>query len=383
MLKNIRLLYIHNLFVDFRFQAAFLTIYFAQITGSYAMAMAVSSAATLTAALADIPTGVLSDKMGRKFTLVLASVFSTAGSALWAFSNSGGGLFLGAVFCGLSQCLFNGNNDALLYESLKSAGQEGQFHHYQGRTSSMFQLALGLSALCASFLTSYGLRLVFIFGIIPQALSVIVGLFFEEPKVHVPTTEKSFAHFKTAFVKIYKNPRLLLLIVAQAISHGADDAKFLFQTAYINTLWPMWAVGIYRAVNHGLGFLGFWFAGTLVDRFREAYVLVAQQAYWLVSQTLGLILSNVATPAIFLTDGVLYGPGVVARDSLLQKEFTDEQRATMGSVASFTSGLVFAVIGLGIGAISDRFGLAAGVGFSIFAGAVSFPAYIWLFRKDF
>lgn len=382
MIRNIRILYIHNFLVELRFQDVVRPIYFAEVTGSYTTAMAIFSVSSITSALADIPTGVLSDKMGRKFTLVLASVFSTAGIGLWAFSAHSAALFLGAIFCGLSDALFSGNNNALLYESLKSKGQEGRFPHYQGRASSMLQLALGLSALCASFLTGHGLRFLFILGVIPQALSIIVGLFFEEPRVHVATPQKNLRHLKEACLKIYGNTHLLLLVIAQALTRG-DEAKYQLQTIFVNTLWPTWALGIYRALGNGLCFLGFWFSGRLIDRFREAYVLTVQQAYTLVSQTLGLILSNALSPLLFMSGGVLYGPGVVACDHLLQKEFSDEQRATMGSVASVVGSIVYALVAFGIGIISDRFGLAAGVGFGVAVSAVSLPIYMWLFRRDF
>jgi len=365
-----------------RFQDTFRPIYFAQITGSYTLAMAVFSVQWITSALADIPTGVLSDKMGRKFTIVLASVCSTIGIGTWAFSTHSAELFVGSIFCGLSECLFNGNNNALLYESLKSSGREGRFPHYQGRTSSMFQLALGLSAICASFLTGHGLRFLFILGIIPQVLSIIVGLFFEEPRVHMATTQKSLRHLKDACVKIYGNPHLLLLVVAQALGY-ADEAKFQFQTIFVNTLWPTWALGIYRAMSNGLSFLGFWFSGRIVDRFKETYVLSVQQAYQLVSQTIGLILSNAMSPLLFTSGSVLFGPGIVARDHLLQKEFSDGQRATMGSVATFAGSIVYAIAGFCIGIIADHFGIVAGVGFGVAASAISLPLYVWLFRKDF
>lgn len=382
MIRNIRILYIHNFLVDFRFQDAFRPIYFAQITGSYTLAMTVFSVQWITSALADIPTGVLSDKMGRKFTIVLASACSTIGVSMWAFSAHSTGLFLGSVFFGLSECLFNGNNNALLYESLKSSGQEGRFHHYQGRTSSMFQLALGLSAICASFLTDHGLRFLFILGIIPQALSIIAALFFKEPRVHMAAPQKSLQHLKDACIKIYSNTHLLLLVIAQAIGR-ADEAKFQFQTIFISTLWPIWAVGVYKAINNALGFFGFWFSGRVVDRFKETYVLAVQQAYWLVSQTIGLILSNVMSPLLFMSGSIIVGPGIVARDHLLQKEFTDEQRATMGSVASLSGSIVYAITAFCIGIIADHFGLVAGVGFGVVIAATALPIYIWLFRKDF
>lgn len=382
MIRNIRLLYIHNFLVDCRFQDVFRPIYFAQITGSYTLAMAVFSVQWITSALADIPTGILSDKMGRKFTIVLASVFSTMGITTTAFSVHSAGLFLGSIFFGLSECLFNGNNNALLYESLKSSGQEGRFPHYQGHANSMFQLALGLSAICASFLTDHGLRFLFILGIIPQALSIIVGLFFEEPRVHMASPQKSLRHLKDACAKIYGNTHLLLLVVAQALGY-ADEAKFQFQTIFVNTLWPTWALGIYRAMSNGLSFLGFWFSGRIIDRFKETYVLAIQQAYQLVSQTIGLTLSNVMSPLLFMSGSILFGPGIVARDHLLQKEFTDEQRATMGSIASFAGSIVYAFVAFCIGIVADHFGLVAGVGFGVAISAISLPLYVWLFRRDF
>ncbi|MBI3419064.1 MAG: MFS transporter, partial [Proteobacteria bacterium] len=179
MERNIRLLYLHNFLSDFRFLTAFLVIYIAGITGSYTSAMAVIAVETLTAAAMDIPMGILSDRLGRKLTIALGSCCATLAMACYGFATTSLLLFIGSVLFGLSECLFSGNNNALLYESLKQSGREKQFHHYQGRISSMFQLGLGLSALAASFLTVFGLRFIVLAGIVPQALAVIVSLFFK------------------------------------------------------------------------------------------------------------------------------------------------------------------------------------------------------------
>ena len=52
-----------------------------------------------------------------------------------------------------------------------------------------------------------------------------------------------------------------------------------------------------------------------------------------------------------LTNGIL-GP---AQDTLLQKEFTDEQRATMGSVVSLFRSLIYGLSSLLIGIVADLF----------------------------
>ena len=383
MLKNIRLLYLHNFLNDLRFQEAFLAIYFAQITGSYTSGMAVFAVATITSAIMDIPTGILSDRMGRRFTLVLASLCSTLGIACFAFAAGAWMLFVGATLCGLSQCLINGNNDALLYETLKTEGMEKRFPHYQGRAKGMYQAGLALSALAASFLTGNGLHLVFVLGIVPQALSIFVSLLFDEPKVHVQKPKKNLAHLKEACVQIYRNPRLMVLVIAQAISYGAGESKYQFQVAFFNVLWPTWALGLYRAMGHSFGVLGFWVAGSVLARFKETTMLVVRDVYWFVTQMTGVILSNFFTPFLFGTGTFVYGIGMVARDHLLQKEFSDEQRATMGSVASFAGSIVFSLVAFGLGIISDHFGLATGVGFGVAMTVTSLPLYIWLFRKKF
>ena len=132
-----------------------------------------------------------------------------------------------------------------------------------------------------------------------------------------------------------------------------------------------------------MGFIGFWFAGRIVDRVEVPYMLAIAEIYWFVAQTIATLMANIFSPILFLSGASLFGPFIVARDQLLQKEFTDEQRATMGSVTSFTGSLVFAINALCLGVVSDHFGLTAGVLFGIFVCATSVPIYVWLFRKYF
>jgi hypothetical protein len=91
----------------------------------------------------------------------------------------------------------------------------------------------------------------------------------------------------------------------------------------------------------------------------------------------------VVTPILFISGSPFFGPGIVARDHLLQKEFTDDQRATMGSVASFAASLMFSAVGLCIGFIADHYSLMGAVGFGVAVCVLSLPIYAWLFRKDF
>jgi len=383
MHRNIRLLYIHNFLTDFWPQWPYLVIYFEPITHSYVLAMSVLALETLTAAFMDIPTGVFSDRLGRRVTISIGSFCAALGIGFYALAHHLMALYAGAFFFGLGQCLFSGNNNALLYETLKIEGIEDQFHHYRGKTGSMYQLALCLSALSAIFLSHYGLRFVFIVAVIPQVLAIFISLMFHEPNIHIVDRQKSWAILKQACINLYRNPRLMLLVLGRAVNYGAGEAGFKFKGAFVNMLWPTWAVGLYRAISHAIGFIGFRFSGWAIDRFKSVYIFVIRDIYWFFGNISAVWLNNILSPFPLVIGSFFFGPGEVASDHLMQIEFTDEQRATMGSLSSSVTSIVFSLAAVSIGGVSDHYGLGAGVAFCAVMQVLSLPVYVWLFRRDF
>ncbi len=53
---------------------------------------------------------------------------------------------------------------------------------------------------------------------------------------------------------------------------------------------------------------------------------------------------------------IFHGSGSTATTTLLQKEFTDHQRATMSSLNSFAGSLFFAVVAFFTGLFADKIG---------------------------
>ena len=112
--KNIRLLSWINFCLDFRIYNAIAIIYFSQITGSYALGLGVFSLRTIASSFFELPTGFLSDMVGRKMTVVLGQAFSVAAIISYAIGGSFFVLAVGAILEGLAIAFFSGNNDALL-----------------------------------------------------------------------------------------------------------------------------------------------------------------------------------------------------------------------------------------------------------------------------
>ena len=119
MHRNIKLLTWFNFFTDFKLYAPIAILYFTQITGSFALGMSIFSIAYVTSAIFEVPTGVLSDYIGRKRTVVFGALCSVLCVTLYAIGGSYWMLTLGALLQGLSRAFYSGNNDALLHDTLK------------------------------------------------------------------------------------------------------------------------------------------------------------------------------------------------------------------------------------------------------------------------
>ena len=70
------MLAVFNFLTDFDLFAPVAIIYFAKVVGSYAAAMSIFSIYMITAALFEVPTGIVSDKVGRRRTIILGSIAS-------------------------------------------------------------------------------------------------------------------------------------------------------------------------------------------------------------------------------------------------------------------------------------------------------------------
>src|SRR5688572_6830492 len=132
--RNIRLLAWFHFWGDFRPYAPIAILYFAQISGSYALGMSIFAATRLAQSMLEVPTGIYSDKIGRKKTLVLGAVTGVFSLIFYAIGGTYLALLTGAIFEGLARAFYSGNNEALLHDTLAEMGQRERYAEYLGKT---------------------------------------------------------------------------------------------------------------------------------------------------------------------------------------------------------------------------------------------------------
>lgn len=380
--RNFTLLKWYNFFYDFRPYDAIAIIYFTQVTGSFALGLAVFSVASIAATLFEVPTGVLSDRLGRRKTVIYGSIASVIALSFYAFGATFALLVIGAIFNGLTRALLSGNNDALLYDTLKQQGKSEEFGEKLGKVKSMFEIGLGISALLATALAFISLQAVVIASIVPQVICAIIALRFIEPKVHTEKVEENiFSHLKEALRAFKQNMKLRKLSLAYVLDYAIEETYFQFKPAFIATLWPTWALGISRALDNLFGFLGYHFAGAITKRVGTLKTLLGQQiaGRLIIFGSVGL--PSLASPVFLNINSFFFGVGDTANGDLLHKEFTDKQRATMGSLNSLAGSLVYAILAIAVGLVADKLGPATTI---LILAALSISVvviYANLFRK--
>lgn len=356
--RNIRLLAWFNFFEDFRPYAPIAVLYFVQVTGSFALGMAVFSVSMISSSVFEVPTGIISDMVGRRRTMMLGSIASTLCVLLWAIGGSFAVLALGSVFAGLGTAFFSGNNNAFLHDTLKQEGMVEEYSHFLGRTSSLFQVGLGTSALIGGFFAEQALSYAMWAGVIPPMICIALTFFMVEPRVNDRSVDTNvFHHLRESFRRFRENGKLRALSLASILDYGVGQAQFEFIPAFLASLWPLWAVGIARTVAHSMAFMSFWFAGGVLRRVEPFKALMIGKATSHVVDLFAFSSRTVLSPLILSCMSIFFGVKLVSENTLLQREFSDQQRATMASMTQFAGSLVFAVAAIVFGYFADHIGI--------------------------
>ena len=355
-MRNIKLLAWFNFFSDFKLYTPLAIIYLSNVTGSYAQGAAVISIAMLSSAIFEVPTGIFSDFIGRKKTIILGAATSVLYVSLYGLGTSFWPLATAACFEGLARSFYSGNNDAFLHDSLTEKGQHNKYHHYLGRLSSMFQLGLGVSAVLGSLVAARSFAWVFAFSALAQLICFFIALNFKEPKVKGKLiTTNVYQHLTDSFKDIVKNAKLRLLTLSSIFSFGFGEASYQFRGAFYIMVWPIWAIGFASMISNFGAIFGFYFSGKIIDKLGGSKILVFSAIYNRFIDFVGLIFAGPLSPLLMTTTSLHYGIAYTAKGAMMQKEFTEHQRATMASIASFGGSICFGLVTVALGIVADSY----------------------------
>ncbi|MFX1328539.1 MAG: MFS transporter [Promethearchaeota archaeon] len=181
---------------------------------SFFQVMILQSYFTAMIVVFEIPSGAIADLLGRKTALILSALSVASAAFTYSIIPNFFLFMLAETLWAFGSALLSGTNEAFIYFSLKSFGEEKSLSKILGRTRTMRLIALTLSAPIGSIIAAYislqftMTTLAFIF-----ISAFIVALTFREPKMINKNyrQETYFNILKSGFKELRNNKKLRIL----------------------------------------------------------------------------------------------------------------------------------------------------------------------------
>lgn len=358
---NIRKSYIYRFLMEFQLWWPIWVVYLQVKRGlSLTQITLLDTPFLLLIVLAEVPTGAIADRFGRRWSLILGSSLFAVAVAIFAVADNYFVILASYTAWGLGLTFQSGADVAILYDSLKACGREDDFEKINGRLTAVRSLSVLIAIIIGAPIAEaigYSWPILMSAGI--AMLSVPVAFSMHEPAAE---QEESREHYlqtlATGVREAWEQPTLRYIILFSGMIVAMTFTPLVFQQPFL------------RHHGVGTGNLGLWQAPI-----RAAGVVSALMAYQFVSRTgersaffalpvlLGigsLALAGVdrtMAAAAFLGMGLVAGahPPIIA--TYINRRIGSARRATILSVQSVVGSAMLAVSQPIGGAIADNFGL--------------------------
>jgi MFS family permease len=190
----------------------------------------------LTSMLMELPTGMIADIYGRKFSRLMGIIANLIYLCLLFFANSFPLALLAFVFAALSYNLESGADSALIYDSLLVNGESASFTKILGRREVVIQSAALIGVVIGGMLADIDYRIAILAA---GALGVIVfaiGLRFIEvpvPRKKMKMKEAFVDQFKKPWRMVKAQPELVFHMVLVAIVLSGITTAHYYATVYL------------------------------------------------------------------------------------------------------------------------------------------------------
>lgn len=237
--------------------------------------------ATLAITIFEFPTSVISDVVGRTFSM-RASLFChlLASLAIFTLFNFTG-FVVAAIFAGLYASFWSGTGEAFLDENLRLLGEEKRFGKILGHQMFLGQTAQFFTPLLAAGLLYFqgdaGYRILALLDVFTAAITVICVLRLKE--VHPFHTKfSSISHLfkehwdttKSALLNIWHKPTLRLLLAYRSLANHVSFFSLLILLLLVSAGMENWMGGVVMTMAAIGGMVGTKYAYLIGERWSYA-----------------------------------------------------------------------------------------------------------------
>ncbi len=134
----------------------------------------------------EIPSGYLADVIGRKKTLIIGAVFGILGFTTYSLSIGFIGFLVAEIILGIGQSCISGADSAMLYDSLLDRGEEKQYTRFEGRITSLGNVAEAIAGILGGLLVGITIRAPYIAQTFVAFIALPAAITLVEPTRKIP-----------------------------------------------------------------------------------------------------------------------------------------------------------------------------------------------------
>ena len=185
----------------------------------------------------EVPSGYLSDYLGRRVTLVIATA-ATALASLLLYTGSTFAVFVVAQLgLGVGSAFISGTDSALLYDSLRAVGRENQVAEYEARSWRYQFAGLAVSAAIGGLLSLADIRLAFLASATAALISLGLALAFRDPEPQATDDRASppLQQLRNVVAQL-KQPPLLWIFAFAVAGYVFSHVSWVFGQPYLKLI---------------------------------------------------------------------------------------------------------------------------------------------------
>ncbi len=231
--RTIALIPWYQLFNNLLFWQAVWFLYFqSELSGAEAIILYTVYDMSIT--VLEVPSGYFSDRMGRRWTLLLSALCALTGCIALAVGGSFAMLAMGQCLLGAGSAFKSGTDSSLLFESLTAAGRSDEVEAQEVRVWRFSLTGLALSAVIGGAMSLWSPVLPFYATAAAFAVVLLLVILMQEPPARagtVITLRGQLGALRLAFL----NPVLTWLFVLAVLMYAFSHLPFVFGQPFILT----------------------------------------------------------------------------------------------------------------------------------------------------
>lgn len=314
---------------------------------------------SITIVVLEIPSGYFADVLGRRKTLLLGSFFGFFGFLTYSLGHGFWIFLIAEIVLGFGQSMISGADSAMLYDSLADMKKEKEYMKYEGRITSVGNIAEAIAGTLGGLLAGISLRTPYIGQTIIALIAIPSALLLIEPVRHKALTVMKFRDIlNIVHYSLFKKRKLQRnILFSSLIGTATLTMAWFVQPVFLELELPIELFGLlWTALNLIVGMTAI-FAHRIENKIGESLsiiiIAILVPAGYL---SLGFTLSYVAL-GVLVIFYIVRGFATPVLKDYINKIAEANIRATILSVRNFIIRLNFVLIAPFLGWYTDNYTL--------------------------